>query len=345
MRGRSPTGSPASASTSPRPRVGVVVAVRDGEAHLAAALESVLAQTYESWQCVVVDDGSVDATAQVARSFTGDGRISVVRHTGAGAGAARNRGLRELEDAVELLAFLDGDDVWLDDALQRLVDALDGAPGAVGAYGTAEYVDASGAPVRVGEHPARQRDRRRVRGLDLGPVPAGDPWTTFAALVVSGPVWPAAVVLLRRAVVEAVDGFDQDLLQCQDWDLYLRCSRYGHLRFLDEQVAWYRQHTTNVTRDVARSEHFQDAVRRRARISGDNTRAQRWVAERAWRAVQHRHVYRSARRLLAAAGDRDGERVRASAQELRLRCGELVRPSRSSPPPPAAGPRHGDGRA
>ncbi|MEJ5945309.1 glycosyltransferase [Pseudokineococcus basanitobsidens] len=313
------------------PCVGVVVAVRDGERYLAAALDSVLAQHHARWHCVVVDDGSTDGTWEVAQSYRRDARFSVVRHTGAGAAAARNRGIAELAPGVELLAFLDGDDVWLPDALGRLVAAVRAAPSAVGAYGTAEYVDEEGTPVRPGEHPSRQRDRRRVRGLDLESVPAAEATTGFGSLVVSGAIWPAAVVLLHRRVVEEAGGFDEDLPLHEDWDLYLRSSRAGDFVFVDEQVAWYRQHGSNITRDTARSVFFQDVVRRKTWMSEHNTPAQRRTAARAWRALQHRLVLASARDTAEQARRGDGRGTAAAGKAAVLLGLQLLRRGPSEP--------------
>ncbi len=316
------------------PAVAVVVPARDAGRYLAAALGSLQRQTRSDWTCVVVDDGSTDDTAEVATSFLDDPRIRLVRQANAGVAAARNAGLGLVRGSgAHLVAFLDADDVLLPDALERLGAALEDNPDAVGAYGTAEYVDGDGRPVAPGLHPQRQRDRREVRGLDLGQVPPDRPLTTFRMLVVVGPVWPSAVVLLRLAVVTAVGGFAEDLPQCEDWDLYLRSSRHGPLVFVDEQVAWYRRHDANLTNGTADNAHLVHVVRCRAWADPANSRGQRLLAARAWRALQHRRAVRAVQRCVRAARARDGADLRRALRVARLETLALLRVTR-----PVGGP-------
>ena len=99
--------------------VSVVLPVKDGEQHLAGALESVCAQTYEAVEVVVVDDGSTDRSAEVARSFAG---VRVISQPNAGAPVARNRGVSESRG--EFVAFLDHDDEWAPSKLKMQVAQL-----------------------------------------------------------------------------------------------------------------------------------------------------------------------------------------------------------------------------
>jgi len=109
--------------------VAVVVPVRNGAAYLAEALASVAAQTFRAREVVVVDDGSTDGSAAVARAAGPD--VRVIEQAPAGAGAARNRGVEAT--SAPWLAFLDADDRWLPQKLARQREALGAAPGAVAA--------------------------------------------------------------------------------------------------------------------------------------------------------------------------------------------------------------------
>src|SRR6185503_9368014 len=91
------------------PLVSVVIAVRDSERFVESAVRSALAQTYPSLDIVVVDDGSVDRTGEVLSGIH-DARLTVLRTTGIGAGAARNIGIRATSGTY--VALLDGDDLW-----------------------------------------------------------------------------------------------------------------------------------------------------------------------------------------------------------------------------------------
>lgn len=101
------------------PLVSVIVPVRDGERFLGAALESVFQQAHRPLEVVVVDDGSTDGSAGIARSFPG---VVHLLQDPAGVAAARNAG--RAASRGEILAFLDSDDLWTPDKLERQVAFL-----------------------------------------------------------------------------------------------------------------------------------------------------------------------------------------------------------------------------
>jgi len=121
-----------------RPRVSVVTIFLDEERFLGEAIESVRAQTFSDWELILVDDGSRDRSAEIARSYADadPARIRYLQHPGGtnrGMSASRNHGLNESRG--DLLAFLDADDVWLPDKLSEQVERLDAEPRAALVYG------------------------------------------------------------------------------------------------------------------------------------------------------------------------------------------------------------------
>jgi glycosyltransferase involved in cell wall biosynthesis len=103
------------------PLVSVIIPVFNGERYVDDAVASVLAQRHHALEVIVVDDGSTDASADVVRRIV-DARCRLVQQASSGAAAARNRGISESTGA--LLAFLDADDVWTPDTLERQLHAL-----------------------------------------------------------------------------------------------------------------------------------------------------------------------------------------------------------------------------
>src|SRR5436305_1029668 len=91
-----------------QPMISVIIPVYNGERYLGEAIESVLAQSYHWLEIILVDDGSTDGSATVAKQFSP--AVQVVRQPNLGAGAARNRGIALAQG--EFLAFLDADDLW-----------------------------------------------------------------------------------------------------------------------------------------------------------------------------------------------------------------------------------------
>lgn len=108
--------------TGKRPLVSAIIPVYNCELYLAEAIESVLAQTYRPIEIIMVDDGSTDGTADVAKRYATV--VRYVRQPNSGAPAARNRGA-ELAQG-DFLSFLDADDTWVEDKLERQMACFDG---------------------------------------------------------------------------------------------------------------------------------------------------------------------------------------------------------------------------
>jgi len=312
--------------------VGIVVPAYNAERWIGATLRSVQAQTYEAWSCVVVDDGSQDGTVNVVRSFTaGDDRILLVTQPNGGVSSARNAGLRELPDCA-YLTFLDSDDVWLPDAVEVLVTALQHRPDAVGAYGLAEYIDDRGQPLHPGLHPERQRWRRELKGRRLRlQEPTED--ATFRTMIVVGPIWPPAVAVQRTETVVAVGGFDPTFPILQDWEFYLRLTRHGPYVAVDRHVAQYRRQDNNLTSQHDRVQYDADRVRRVAWASSDNTPQQRQELVHAWRRLERRQVLVLGRHLLRSLARRRWRSAGEAAVGTVLSAGLSLRPA---PPQPSA---------
>ena len=200
------------------PRVSVVVPAHDAAETLPKALDSLLAQRYEAWEGVVVDDGSGDGTASIAEAYAErDPRLRVVRRAQGGASAARNTGIEAARG--QWLLLLDADDWLLPHTLERLVEIVESVPGADAAFGLATRVGPSGEPV-VSEFGGRDNLFRTVG-------------RTCPFAIHSG--------IVRRAVVDSVGGFDPGLRTCGDWDLWQRVIRSGaRIERVDEVVAAYR---------------------------------------------------------------------------------------------------------
>jgi glycosyltransferase involved in cell wall biosynthesis len=114
--------------------VSVIIPVYNYDRYLAEAIESVLSQTHPHLEVIVVDDGSTDRSAEVARSFAGRG-VRYCHQVHAGIGPARNRGV-ELAQG-EFLAFLDADDRWPQEKLERQLRAFESDPALEMAFGQA----------------------------------------------------------------------------------------------------------------------------------------------------------------------------------------------------------------
>jgi len=205
--------------------ISVLLPVRNGEAYLREALESVLAQTHRELELLVVDDGSDDATHAILSSYE-DPRLRVIRQEPQGLVPALRRGLADVRG--EVLARMDADDVSLPHRLERQLEAL-AADERLALVGCAvETIDDGG----------------RVTGSWSLPV---DDAALRRRLLLRNPFTHGAVVL-RRAAVEAAGGYRADYGANEDYDLWRRLAREWRLGAVPDALYRYRVHPAAVTK-------------------------------------------------------------------------------------------------
>jgi glycosyltransferase involved in cell wall biosynthesis len=200
------------------PLVTVIVASFNGERFLREALDSLFAQDYAPFEVVFVDDGSVDSTAKIARTYD----VRYVHQANAGLAPARNTGMRE--GRGEFVTFLDDDDLMPPSRLRLQADFLQSHPEIGCVLGRQEWIDAP---------PWLPRDP--VFG-DLAGIP-------FAAAMV------------RNETLQAVGGFDATVQYSEDRDLLIRLRENGvGIEVLPEIVLLRRYHGENMTAPSNRPE-------------------------------------------------------------------------------------------
>jgi glycosyltransferase involved in cell wall biosynthesis len=209
-----------------KPLVSVVIPTYNRHALLVEALQSVLAQTYENLEIIVIDDGSTDGTGSYVRGLESD-RVSYVTvdHTGS-PGAARNEGIKRASG--KYIAFLDSDDWWTAPHKTEVqVEALE-------SDSSLDFVasDWYNVPAREGEPPRLRLSQPEV--------------LTFAGMLRSCPVNNSSV-LIRKEAVDAVGLQDETLATCQDREYWLRVLRRRDRSglILPEPLAVRRRHDGN----------------------------------------------------------------------------------------------------
>lgn len=190
-------------STSPsRPLISVVIPVCNGAAYIGEAIDSVLRQTYQNLEILIVDDGSTDETLAVVAGF-GD-RVRLVKQPNKGHAAARNVAVKIVRG--DWIAMLDADDLWHPAKLERQVALI----------GTADVI-----------YTAAQNfeDAQRVDSVTFGdrPCPVGD---VFDALILDNFITHSSALISRRSLLKC-GGYDESLKTTCDWDLWLRMSAAG----------------------------------------------------------------------------------------------------------------------
>ena len=214
------------------PLVSVVIPAYNRAEKIEASIKSVQAQTYPNWEIIVSDDGSKDDTKDVVGRLMGsDQRIRLIsREQNAGAQAARNTGIMAAKG--EWIAFLDSDDQWLPDSLQRrLAIALrDNVP-----------VVHSNAYIL---HPGREKEMYRVPTLS-GMVHK-------KVLCGEGPMFPC--LLVKKSALEAIGYLDERIRSYQEWDTAIRLAKLFPFGFEPEPTFIYDYRTDNaISRDATRA--------------------------------------------------------------------------------------------
>ncbi len=234
---------------SSNPKVSVVIPAYNRASVLSRAINSVLAQTYQDFEIIVVDDCSQDNIDEIMKSFV-DSRINYIKHeTNKGGNAARNTGIKVAKG--ELIAFLDSDDEWLATKLEKQV-ALFADPTIGLVYCGFNYIEEG-------------NDIRQDRLTNLMNNYRQD-------LVVSNFVGTTSVAIVRKKLLNEINGFDEKMRSSQDWDLYLRLSDRCEFGCVSELLVNYfidrkgkKQISTSAV-DVL-SGHDQIEEKFRARIS------------------------------------------------------------------------------
>jgi glycosyltransferase involved in cell wall biosynthesis len=209
------------------PLVSTVIPAYNSGTTIALAIRSALEQTYPHQEIIVVDDGSSDNTKQVVQGF--GGRVAFITQRHGGPAAARNNGIQTARG--EYIAFLDADDAWRPEKLDRQLALFLADPGIGAVTCGACYVDNT---LRILD--VKRCVPGRVALLDV---------LRFRNL----PAFLSGLVV-RRSCLDQIGPFDSTVDTREDWDLAIRAARFCNLTTLAEPLVLYRIHPGNRSRDV-----------------------------------------------------------------------------------------------
>jgi glycosyltransferase involved in cell wall biosynthesis len=214
------------------PKVSIVMPCYNAREHLPRSVGSVLDQSFQDWELLAVDDGSVDQTRQWLESQR-EPRIQVISQSNSGVSAARNAGLGRAHG--EYVAFLDADDTWAPEFLAAMHAALGNHPDAILAYCGWQNVGLPGG-----------------RGQPFVPPDYETPAKEEALF--SSCRWPIHAALVRREAVRTAGGFDTTLKNAEDYALWLRVGTAGSIVLVPEVMAYYHFHgDTQASAQAARA--------------------------------------------------------------------------------------------
>ncbi len=208
--------------------VSVIIPVYNGQNFLAEAIQSVLDQSHRELEIIVVDDGSTDRSAAIVSSLS-DERIRLVHQENAGVASARNHGLALATGAA--VAFLDHDDLWSTDKVERQLKVLTDDPsiGAVGSY--LQFLGSKG-PIQAFSGQIADDKQERIAAAGFMP-------------------FPPSTIMVSRAALDRVGGFDAELVHnagpIEDLEFLSRVAAVLRVVTVAEVLGYYRVHADAVS--------------------------------------------------------------------------------------------------
>lgn len=217
------------------PTFDVIIPAYNAAKFLPQAIDSVVAQTFEDWRILLVDDGSTDNTAEVVAPYIEQlgPKLKYIKQANAGLPAARNTAIRN--SSAELLALLDADDIWLPERLAESVKCFEGRPQVGLAYGFNSRIDADGVVIDTFTRRSKYAEGKIARYIYMRLVQLPCPTITF-----------------RRSAVDEVGMFDETLRATEDRDLWVRIAMKYEVALVPKLIALYRTSPNAMTTDPER---------------------------------------------------------------------------------------------
>lgn len=226
------------------PKVSVIMPAYNVAEFIEGAIESVLAQSFTDFELLIVNDGSTDATLRCCERYR-DARIRIVSQENRGLAGARNSGIREARG--KYLAFLDADDLWRRDKLERHVAHLDQSKEIGVSYSVSQFMADDGTPLSMYQTPKLED-------------------VTVSDVLCRNPVGNGSAPVIRREVFEAIEArddrygkpepvyFDPDFRQSEDIECWVRIAATTPWRFggLPEPLTLYRLNAGGLSASVDR---------------------------------------------------------------------------------------------
>lgn len=220
-----------------QPLVSVIIPAFNAEIFIARTLESVLSQTYQNTEVLVVDDGSTDTTAEIVKSFAHkDSRVSLFHQSNAGVAAARNLAIEKSKG--EYIAPIDADDIWYPQNLEKQVEYLIQSEQSVGVvYSWSLDIN----------------EKDLFTGGFYNSTIEGEVYKTLIYKYFMG---NASSSLIRRICFDRVGGYNCQLKAenaqgCEDWELFLRIAEHYQFKVVPEFLVGYRQISSSMSCNYA----------------------------------------------------------------------------------------------
>lgn len=211
-----------------KPLVSVVMAAYNAAQYIGPAIESVLSQTYENIELIVVDDGSTDQTLVEIENYKFDSRLRIINQNNSGQTVAKNRGIEASQGSY--IAFCDADDLWHNEKLRIQLRKFSEDELIAVVYSDTFLIDELG---------------KNLGSEDKVPFYEG---YLLKKLIFDNFI-PFGTVLVKRSCIKEFGGFNENYKMGIDWDLWLRISTKWKISFVKEKLYFYRQWQGQMSRN------------------------------------------------------------------------------------------------
>lgn len=211
------------------PKVSVIIPTYNSAHFIIEAVDSVLAQTFTDFEVLVIDDGSKDNTKEVLTEKYGNS-IQYFYKENSGVSKARNFGIEKAKG--KYVAFLDSDDAWIPEKLEKQIVALEKNPANKACYSSFYLCDENLNPTGI-----NSSERKADALTDL--------------LLIGNVVATPSTVIAEKELFQQVGGFDDQLSQCADWEMWIRLATKTEFIYIDEPLLKYRIHGANMSKNAA----------------------------------------------------------------------------------------------
>lgn len=206
--------------------VSIIIPAYNQDKYLEETLKSVIAQSFKDFECIIIDDGSIDDTAGISKKFSEHKSIKYHYQNNKGLAGARNTGI--ILAKGKYVHFLDSDDLIEVDFLDRMIEKISGDQSIDILICGWMYID---------------KDSKKISGK-IGPVRSDDYFEDLSL----GNLFPVHSAIVRRTLFEKIGLFDESLKALEDWDLWLRAAGNGsRFDILDMAGVYYRRQPGSMT--------------------------------------------------------------------------------------------------
>jgi glycosyltransferase involved in cell wall biosynthesis len=212
------------------PLVSIITPVYNGSQYLSAAIESALAQTYKNFELLIVNDGSTDNSADIIRPFLKDSRVIYIEQKNAGVAAARNTALKQARG--KYIGFLDQDDLWFKNKLELQIAALEKDGSLALVHSRQDFIDSHGNKIKYDW------------------ITGGEGYC-FRENFIKNRI-AVLTVLIRKNIIDEIGFFNEQLSGADDYEMWLRVTLKYPIKYIDQSLAFYRFHDSNVSKDSFR---------------------------------------------------------------------------------------------